>query len=49
MFFLSRWSHGVWSQYPLVPWFGIAALGVLLGRWIAADARAPTVRCRGWE
>ena len=34
---LSRWSHGVWSQYPLVPWFGIAALGVLLGRWIAAD------------
>lgn len=34
---VSRWSHGVWSQYPLIPWFGIAALGVLLGRWIAAD------------
>jgi uncharacterized membrane protein len=37
LFLLSRWSHGVWSQYPLVPWFGIAALGVLIGRWIAAD------------
>ena len=37
LFFLSRWSHGVWSQYPLVPWFGIAALGVLLGRWITGD------------
>jgi uncharacterized membrane protein len=38
--FVSRWSHGLWSQYPLVPWFGIAALGVLLGRWILADRRA---------
>lgn len=36
---VSRWSHGVWSQYPVIPWFGIAALGVLLGRWIAADQR----------
>jgi uncharacterized membrane protein len=34
---VSRWSHGVWSQYPVIPWFGIAALGVLLGRWLAAD------------
>ena len=37
---VSRWSHGVWSQYPIIPWFGIAALGVLLGRWLAADQRA---------
>lgn len=37
---LSRWSHGVWSQYPLVPWFGTAALGVLFGRWLARDADA---------
>jgi uncharacterized membrane protein len=36
---VSRWSHGVWSQYPVIPWFGIAALGVLLGRWLAADQR----------
>ena len=36
---VSRWSHGVWSQYPVIPWFGIAALGVMLGRSIAADRR----------
>ena len=40
VFMVSRWSHGVWSQYPVIPWFGIAALGVLLGRRIAADRRA---------
>jgi uncharacterized membrane protein len=44
---LSRWSHGLWSQYPLVPWFGIAALGVLLGRWIARD-RAAAFRALPW-
>ena len=37
---LSRWSHGVWSQYPLIPWFGIGALGVLFGRWLVIDRRA---------
>jgi uncharacterized membrane protein len=37
---LSRWSHGVWSQYPIVPWFGIAALGVLFGRWLATNREA---------
>jgi uncharacterized membrane protein len=37
---LSRWSHGVWSQYPLVPWFGTAALGVLFGRWLAQHGDA---------
>jgi len=37
---LSRWSHGVWAQYPVIPWFGTAALGVLFGKWIAADRRA---------
>lgn len=37
---LSRWSHGVWSQYPVIPWFGTAALGVLFGKWIVADRRA---------
>jgi len=47
LFLLSRWSHGVWSQYPLVPWFGIAALGVLLGRWIAAD-RPRAYRALPW-
>ena len=36
---VSRWSHGVWSQYPLIPWFGIAALGVLLGRSFVNDQR----------
>jgi uncharacterized membrane protein len=44
---ISRWSHGVWSQYPLVPWFGVAALGVLLGRAIAAD-KARTYRALPW-
>jgi len=39
VFMLSRWSHGVWAQYPFVPWFGITALGVLLGRWLIADQR----------
>ncbi len=34
---LSRWSHGIWVQYPVIPWFGIAALGVLFGRWIVID------------
>lgn len=47
VFFVSRWSHGLWSQYPLVPWFGIAALGVLLGRWIARD-RAGAFRALPW-
>ena len=37
---LSRWSHGVWSQYPVIPWFGVTALGVLFGKWIVADRRA---------
>ena len=40
VFMLSRWSHGVWSRYPVIPWFGITALGVLLGRWLIADRRA---------
>jgi len=44
---ISRWSHGVWSQYPVIPWFGVAALGVLLGRWIARDASA-TFRALPW-
>lgn len=44
---LSRWSHGVWAQYPLVPWFGIAALGVLLGRALAAD-KARVYRALPW-
>ena len=45
--FVSRWSHGVWTQYPFVPWFGIAALGVLLGRALAADQTA-TYRRLPW-
>jgi uncharacterized membrane protein len=40
VFMISRWSHGVWSQYPVIPWFGITALGVLLGRWLVTDRRA---------
>ena len=44
---VSRWSHGVWTQYPFVPWFGIAALGVLLGRALAAD-QAATYRRLPW-
>jgi uncharacterized membrane protein len=45
--FVSRWSHGVWTQYPFVPWFGIAALGVLLGRALARDD-AGTYRRLPW-
>lgn len=44
---ISRWSHGVWSQYPLVPWFGVCALGVLLGRWVAKD-KADAYRAMPW-
>jgi uncharacterized membrane protein len=44
---VSRWSHGVWTQYPIVPWFGIAALGVLLGRALARDD-AGTYRRLPW-
>ncbi len=44
---VSRWSHGVWTQYPWVPWFGIAALGVLLGRALVAD-EAATYRRLPW-
>ena len=44
---VSRWSHGVWTQYPWVPWFGIAALGVLLGRALVAD-EAGTYRRLPW-
>ncbi|MFN7979813.1 MAG: heparan-alpha-glucosaminide N-acetyltransferase domain-containing protein [Vicinamibacterales bacterium] len=44
---ISRWSHGVWTQYPFVPWFGIAAIGVLLGRALSAD-QAGTYRRLPW-
>ena len=30
-------THQIWIQYPVVPWFGITALGVLFGRWLAHD------------
>jgi uncharacterized membrane protein len=30
-------THHIWVQYPVVPWFGITALGVVFGRWIAHD------------
>ncbi len=33
-------THHIWVQYPVVPWFGIAALGVLFGRWMSRDRRA---------
>ena len=33
-------NHHIWVQYPMIPWFGIAALGVLFGRWIVRDRRA---------
>ena len=33
-------NHQIWIQYPVIPWFGIAALGVLFGRWIMHDRRA---------
>jgi uncharacterized membrane protein len=44
---VSRWSHGIWAQYPFVPWFGITALGVLLGRWLIRD-RAACFRALPW-
>ena len=33
-------NHHIWVQYPVIPWFGMAALGVLFGRWIVRDRRA---------
>ena len=33
-------NHHIWVQYPVIPWFGIAALGVLFGRWINHDQRS---------
>ena len=33
-------NHHIWIQYPVIPWFGIAALGVLFGRWLVRDRRA---------
>lgn len=30
-------THHIWIQYPVVPWFGITALGVLFGRWVVHD------------
>lgn len=33
-------NHHIWVQYPVIPWFGIAALGVLFGRRIVHDRRA---------
>jgi uncharacterized membrane protein len=36
-------SDHVWIQYPVIPWFGIAALGGLFGRWIVHDRRAAFV------
>lgn len=33
-------SRHIWVQYPVIPWFGIAALGVVFGRWIFNDRRA---------
>ena len=33
-------THHIWVQYPVVPWFGITALGVLFGRWMGRDRRA---------
>lgn len=44
VFMISRWSHGVWAQYPFVPWFGMAALGVLLGRALAAHRESTMAR-----
>ena len=44
---LSRWSHGLWTQYPLVPWFAVAAMGVLLGRALVVDGRR-TFRMLPW-
>jgi uncharacterized membrane protein len=36
-------SDHVWIQYPVIPWFGIAALGGLFGRWIVHDRRGAFV------
>jgi uncharacterized membrane protein len=33
-------NHHIWIQYPVIPWCGITALGVLFGRWIVHDRRA---------
>ncbi len=40
-------THHIWIQYPVVPWFGITALGVLFGRWISHD-RAKAVASLPW-
>jgi len=44
---LSRWSHRIWVQYPIIPWFGTTALGVLFGRWIVHD-RSAAFRSLRW-
>ena len=30
-------THHIQVQYPVIPWFGIAGLGVLFGRWVVHD------------
>lgn len=40
-------THHIWVQYPVVPWFGLTALGVLLGRWIVHD-RAKAFAALPW-
>lgn len=40
-------TQHVWVQYPVIPWFGIAALGVLFGRWIVHD-RNSAFRSAPW-
>ena len=40
LFLIPGLTHHIWVQYPVVPWFGIAALGVLFGRWLNHDRGA---------
>jgi len=40
LFLIPGVNHHIWIQYPVIPWFGITALGVLFGRWIVHDRRA---------
>ena len=47
LLFLPGQSGRAIVMYPLIPWFGLTAFGVLFGRWIARDPERP-LRLAPW-
>lgn len=35
---LPGYTHGIYVLYPLLPWLGVAGLGIAYGRWLKRDA-----------